>query len=130
MLINKRCHICLCDFKLSKKNKLCCDSFICKECIQELFNNNYDKCPICKESLNTKENINHCNFNCNFNFNFNLSNIRVQLNILFAIIFYLFLIYFTGYFLTKNSDILLNLLFGLLFYTCLSIIISCVCIMF
>ena len=107
-----------------KKNKLCCDSFICKECIQELFNNNYDKCPICKESLNTKENINHCNFNCN------LSDIRGKLNILFAIIFYLFLIYFTGYFLTKNSDILLNLLFGLLFYTCLSIIILCVCIMF
>ena len=129
MLINKRCHVCLCDFKLSKKNKLCCESFICKECIQELFNNDYDKCPICKELLITKENIDH--FNCDFKLN--LSDIREKLkhyNILLAITFYSFLIYFTGYFLTNKEDILLNILFGLLFYTCLSIIISCVCIIF
>ena len=41
--MNKRCHICLEDFKFKKSIKLCCDAYICEGCIHDLFKNEHDK---------------------------------------------------------------------------------------
>ena len=61
MKINNRCHICLEDYRCSRSIKLCCKAYICKECIIDLINNDFDKCPICKNDLEIGDN---CKFNC------------------------------------------------------------------
>ena len=48
---DKICHICLEEFKITKQIKSCCDAYICKGCIHDLIENEFDKCPICKQNL-------------------------------------------------------------------------------
>jgi hypothetical protein len=68
MKINQRCHVCLDDFKLSNSKKDCCTAYICKKCVNELLNNDYDKCPICKDDLDIESNCGCiCNSKCIIN---------------------------------------------------------------
>lgn len=127
--MNKRCHICLEDFKFKKSIKLCCDAYICEGCIHDLFKNEHDKCPICKQNLDI-ETGNKCF--CNLKPNVNCGKILYYINnicIYFIVIFiYLIIFYLTGYIIYDENGIqydfisnFINLLIGILFYILLTI---------
>ena len=133
MKINNRCHICLEDYRCSRSIKLCCDAFICKECIIDLINNDFDKCPICKNDLEIGDN---CKFNCcifpynYFRYKFNKITLLSEYFIIkiLVIVFYLFIFYVTGYFIIDREEfklelwsILLNIVVGSIFYILLLI---------
>lgn len=127
--MNKKCHICLEDFKNKKHIKLCCDAYICKDCIYNLFKNDYNKCPICGLNLDI-ESGNKCL--CNIKLKVNYEKILYYINNIFinfvVILLYLILFYLTGYIIYDKNGIqydfisnFINLLIGMLFYILLII---------
>jgi hypothetical protein len=135
MKLNQRCHICLEDNKITISTKRCCEAYICNSCITDLFDNDFNKCPICKNDLEIGKSgcICTCSYSCEcFDKNTFMNKVKVCCDYFVTVLFYLLVFYATGYFITACDEnkfepwnSLLNIFIGLLFYVLFILVCTC-----